>query len=122
LLHLIKSPDNTLNVVMEAGHQHCGDARRIFEQITTRALKPGFENLLGTLTFAKKKVCPLLGIADFLAYTTFMGERFIRNGKMQPVASGKLANVVSLQIAPEQLTEARRRQASVAPLRGRKPN
>jgi hypothetical protein len=121
LLHLIKSPNNTLNVVMEAGHRHCGDARRIFEQIKTRGLKPGFENLLGTLTFAEKKDCPLLGIADFLAYTTFMGERFMRDGKMQPVTGGKVANVVSLRIGPEQLTEARRRLASVAPRRGGKP-
>jgi Protein of unknown function (DUF3800) len=121
LLQHIKSPDNTLNMVMESGHRNSGDARRIFDQMQTRGLKPGFENLLGTLAFTEKKHCRLLGIADFLAYTTFMGDRFIRDGKMQPVAGGQRTNVVSLQMTPEQLGTARQRLASVAPRRAGKP-
>jgi hypothetical protein len=77
-------------------------------------LKPGFENLLGTLTFAQKKDCRLLGIADFLAYTTFMGARFARDGRMQPVADGQKANVVCLKVTPEQLAAARQFLASLA--------
>jgi hypothetical protein len=116
LLQHIKSPDNTLNIVMESGHRNSGDARRIFDQVKARGLKPGFENLLGTLAFTEKKDCRLLGIADFLAYTTFISGRFMHDGKMQPVAGGQSANVVSLQMTPEQLATARQqRLASVAP-------
>ena len=121
LLQLVQSSDNTLNIVMESGHRNSGDARRIFDQVKARGLKPGFENLLGTLAFTEKKDCRLLGIADFLAYTTFMGDRFIRDGKMQPVAEGQRANVVSLQITSEQLAAARRRLAGLAPRRAGKP-
>jgi hypothetical protein len=109
LLERIKSPENTLNVVMEAGHKNSGDAARIFNQIKTKALKPGFENLLGTLMLKEKKDCMLLGIADFLAYTSFMSDRLTREDRMPQASGGQRANVVSLQATPECLTEARRR-------------
>lgn len=121
LLQLIKSPDSTLNIVMESGHRNSGDAERIFDQIKTRGLKSGFEKLLGTLAITEKKNCRLLGIADFLAYTTFMGDRFMRDEKMQPFAGGQRANVVSLQMTPEQLATARQRLASIVPRRAGKP-
>jgi hypothetical protein len=35
----------------------------------------------------RARASPLLGIADFLAYTTFMGKRFMRDGKTQPAAN-----------------------------------
>jgi Protein of unknown function (DUF3800) len=113
LLELVKSREDTVNIVMEAGHKNSGDAARIFRQMKS-ALKAGCENLLGTLTLAAKKDCMLLGIADFLAYTSFMGDRFMREGKMQQVAGGQKANVVSLKMTPEQLATARQQLESIA--------
>lgn len=60
--------DWPLNVVLELGHPNWQDAARIFEEVKK---DERFSELLGTVSFATKKDCMFLGLADSLAYSLF---------------------------------------------------
>jgi hypothetical protein len=57
-----------LNVVLELGHPNWKDAERVFKEIRA---DPRFDGMLGTVSFAAKKDCQFLGLADALAYALF---------------------------------------------------
>lgn len=65
-------PETRLHVVLESGHRHSGDAKRVFDEMQAEMRKLSSE-LLASLTFADKRHDPLM-VADFLAHTTFMME------------------------------------------------
>jgi hypothetical protein len=60
-----------LNIVMESGNRHAGDAERAFNEEASDLAKSGCDLLAG-VTFALKDRCDPLMVADFLAHTTFM--------------------------------------------------
>lgn len=59
-----------LHVVLESGHEHGGDAIRVFNESKDEFAKAG-NNTLATITFAGKKECAPLAVGDFLAYVTW---------------------------------------------------
>lgn len=60
-----------LNVVLESGHKHSGDAARAFHE-EMKALQAAGCDLLAGMTLADKDKCDPLMVADFLAHTTYM--------------------------------------------------
>ena len=73
---------DTLNVVLEMGAENAGDAVRIFNDMKEKALPSEACDLLGTISFGKKEICPPLAAADFLAHTSFMTEKHIKRGAL----------------------------------------
>jgi len=65
--------DFTLDIVMEDGAKNKADAPRLFE-LAKREHLPGWEHLLGTLTFGQKQIAGLQA-ADLLAYYASRLER-----------------------------------------------
>jgi hypothetical protein len=66
-----KRQDWPLNIVMESGHKNSTDATRIFEE---QKKNPRFDRMFGTITFATKKDCIFLALADSFAYTLFRSQ------------------------------------------------
>jgi hypothetical protein len=60
-----------LNIVLESGHRHSGDAARVFHE-EMKALQTAGCDLLSGMTLADKDKCDPLMVADFLAHTSFM--------------------------------------------------
>jgi Protein of unknown function (DUF3800) len=68
-----KHMDRTrLNVVLESGHKHSGDAIRAFHEEMKGLEGFGCDLLAGGMTLANKDKCDPLMVADFLAHTTYM--------------------------------------------------
>jgi len=75
LQHHKKFHATRLHVVMESGHKNAGDAARAFREEADDLRELG-SDLLAEITFASKKECLPIMVADFLAYTRFIrGER-----------------------------------------------
>jgi hypothetical protein len=60
--------DWPLNVVMELGHPNWQDAARVFDEVKSISRNSA---ILGMISFAAKSDCPLLAVADSLAYAMF---------------------------------------------------
>lgn len=56
-----------LDVVLEHGHKHSGDAERIFDELKKAA--PG--GMLGEMVLKRKRDCEMLAIADALVHSIF---------------------------------------------------
>lgn len=63
----------TLHVVLEAGHNNCGDAERIFFEVKAELDAMGC-NMLKSITKSEKDECDPLMMADFVAHTTYVME------------------------------------------------
>lgn len=70
--------DTRMHVVVESGHRHAGDAKRIFDE-TQRELNGLGSRLLATITFAKKSDCDPLMVADFPSIYDVHGADGTRN-------------------------------------------
>jgi hypothetical protein len=68
--------ETRLNIVMESGHKHAGDAERVFHEMRKECAAIGL-NLLDGITFSGKN--DPLSIADYLAYGGLAMERAGRN-------------------------------------------
>lgn len=62
----------TINFVLEDGHRHIGDARRLFDLYKTGVL-PEWQQLVGSMDVSMKD-SPGAQAADFLAYTVYRAE------------------------------------------------
>jgi hypothetical protein len=60
-----------LNIVLERGHRHAGDAERVFNEEKKSLQRMGLD-LLGSFGLGDKDKCDPLMVADFLAHTTYM--------------------------------------------------
>lgn len=95
-------PQTRMHVVLESGHQHCGDAQRVFTELQ-RELEAHGCSLLDTITFARKREGDPLMIADFLAYTSFVVHRRGHDPSVFAVSPGKRSGVLHMDFEPGQL-------------------
>ena len=65
-----RKTDWPLNVVLETGNVNAGDAIRVFAEVQ-ESLTTEYASLLGCLSFASKKGCLPLALADSFAYSIF---------------------------------------------------
>lgn len=68
-----------LNVVLESGHRHIGDADRIFNEVRETVRAYYGTQPLGTFSTASKAE-PLLQAADFVAHTGYIAAPFFQAG------------------------------------------
>jgi hypothetical protein len=73
-----KRDDLSLNMVLESGDQHAGDAVRIFDLFKADA-PPHLARMAGTITFGRKKEFPGLQAADGTASSVFRLEKLPLN-------------------------------------------
>jgi hypothetical protein len=59
-----------LTVVLEQGHQNCGDALRVYGE-TRERLSDEFQAILGPIALDSKATCLPIAAADLLAYSAF---------------------------------------------------
>ena len=70
VLLVTKKSDWPLNVVLESGHVNAPDAVRVFEEVQ-ESLRAEYSSMLGSISFASKKNCLPLALADSFAYSMF---------------------------------------------------
>lgn len=68
--HHRKFEGTSLDVILEQGHRHSGDAERVFNEVKAALDKEGLP-ILRTFVKAKKEESEPLMAADFLAYTAY---------------------------------------------------
>jgi hypothetical protein len=100
-----------LHIVMEAGHRNFGDAERIFLEVKKDLESKGC-NMLQTLTKADKNTCCQLMMADFVAHSGYILDKYNRQigFDLAPIAKlfpPKSAPIMHLKPTPEQLANIR---------------
>lgn len=99
-----------LNITLEGGHKNCGEALNLYRGYQAHLAKPESASLC-EMTFATKKECPQLALADFLAYYSFKAEaddlREPTEKKFSDRPRHDLGNTFRWELGPDTLKEWR---------------